>query len=294
MLKRFLSVLLCFCLIVSCTPPVYAHGRDEHDEEIELVLFGSTNYKQTHPEVSDIVEALEDATYLAVDQFNGNGADALARLQKRHIPDLPKKIEDFDFNSNFAHRNFTHRGWNVQYDAKAHWPLRQQILTSTVRKELFSSVETPLGRIPWLSEKVFADQEKDIARQCESFCVLLYYIHILGDHLEAERNTALAYVCPLTRPEDRDNPGVIPDLLAYFPILFASQKNTHTYSLFIQELESINARSDSLVQSEGGINTDEEFSAYHKCAEDLRDLLADYLPSLLKKEPFFRNTFYNT
>ena len=293
MLKKAICFLLCLAALLSLSSPAFAHSRDKHDEDLEYVLFGNTAYKRTHPSSASTIQALEDAVYLAIDQFNGSGQDALENLQKEKIPDLPKSIEEIDFSSNFAHRNFTHRGWNVQYDPKANWPKRQQILINTVRKELFSSIEPPLDWLPWLSNHIYTEQQKSIADKCESFSVLLYCVHIIGDHLEAEKYSALAYVNPLTRPNDRDNPGVVPDLIICCSRLFEAQKNTYTYKAFLQELTGIQQRSDSLIRTPGGINTDEKFSEYHKCAEDLLETLAAYIPRLLRSEVFFSNTFYN-
>ena len=131
MQKRVISFLLAMVICFSFVVPAYAHERGEHDEDIEYVLFGNKDYKSTHPITASKIQAIEDAAYLCVDQFNGNGKEALENLNSEDIPGIPKSIEEFDFNSNYAHRNFTHRGWNVPYDEKAHWPIRQQILINT-------------------------------------------------------------------------------------------------------------------------------------------------------------------
>ena len=287
--RRIVAFFVALVIFATNACVSYAHDRDEHDQDIEYVLFGDKTYKSTHPAFKNKIQAIEDATYLCVDQFNGNGKNELANLQKEKIPNIPKSIDEFDFTANFAHRNFTHRGWNVNYDKKANWPVRQQILINTVDKELFSEVKPVLSNVPWLSEKLYGDSS--YKKKCESLCILLYYTHIIGDHIEADNYKALAYVDPLTNLNDRDNPGIIPDLIKCCDTLFEDQANSYSYKEFKQELEDLRDKSDKLTSSKGGVDTEEEFEKYHKCAEDLLELLATYVPKLLTKEDFFSKSF---
>ncbi|MCR4781746.1 MAG: hypothetical protein K5851_03210 [Lachnospiraceae bacterium] len=55
---------------------------------IEYVLFGDRDYKETHPNDKAKIQAIEDATYLCVDQYNGNGKKELENLQNEKIPDM--------------------------------------------------------------------------------------------------------------------------------------------------------------------------------------------------------------
>lgn len=283
--KKILAFLLALVLLCLFSVPAIAHDRNGHDDDIEYVLFGDKDYKETHPAARKKIQAIEDATYLCVDQFNGNGKKELENLQNEKIPGIPKSIAEFDFNANYAHRNYTHRGWNVNYDSKSHWDIRQKILINTVDKELFSEAKPIFSWLPWNSDST------NLNAQCESFCELLYYIHIIGDHIEADKYTALAYVDPLTELNDRDNPGIIPDLIQCCDILFKDQSNTYTYKEFRQELEELRDRSDKLTSSKGGVNTEAKFEEYHRCAEDLLETLSAYIPKLLQKEVFFSNAF---
>ena len=307
MQKRIICFLMALLLCLSNFITVYAHGREEHDEDIEYVLFGNRDYKKTHPTVSQTIQAIEDAVYLCIDQYNGSGEKELSNLKDNEkIPDIIKSIDEINYTSNYSHRSLTHRGWNMTYDEKAHWPLRQQILRSTVKEELFSSLDTPLSWFPWLSETIYGSNNYD--KQCESFCILLYCVHILGDHIEAgedkdlgqgesrpktlnEKTTGLAYILPLAHTEDRDNPGIIPDLIKNCEILFESQVGTYTYDNLMQELEALRDRSEKIYESTGGVNTNEKFDDYNACAKDLLNVLATYIPGMLKKEEFFSETF---
>ena len=286
MLKRFISFLIVCSLICSFTMPVMAHERTEHDAEMEYVLFGDREYRKTHPKHKEKIIAVEDAVYLCVDQFNGSGQKYLDNLNEKKILGIPKSIDEFDFKaSGKNHRMYTHQGWNLSPDKKVHWDIRQKILRNTVDKELFSDVKSLLSFMPWDSNG------RKYKEQCESFCELLYYVHIIGDHIDTKRYDAFYGLDPLTRLNDRDNPGIIPDLISCFDKLFESQKNTYTYNELKQELESLMDKSDKLTRSTGGVNTDEKFAEYHQCAKDLLKVLSIYVPKLLQKEEFFLKSF---
>ena len=286
--NKLLYVVISLFLVLFLSVPVQAHKREGHDADLEYVLFGSTEYKATHPIDADRIQALEDATYLCVDQFNGNGTKELENLKAASIPGIPNSISEIDYKSNYQHRSETHRGWNLNYE-KSNWPMRQQILYNTVETELFSNDKSVFSWLPWKKGK---DSEGNSYKEkCTAFCEMLYYIHIIGDHIEADKYTALAYIDPLTQLHDKNNPGVIPDLISCCSILFKDQENSYTYKDFIQEMESLQEDSNRLTSSRGGINTEEKFEEYHQCAEDLLDLMAMYIPKLLKNESFFKDSF---
>ncbi|MBR3315763.1 MAG: hypothetical protein IKG18_16685 [Atopobiaceae bacterium] len=300
-------MIACLCMVIPC----YAYLTEDHNAQIEYVLFGDGDYKSNHPKHADMIQSIEDAVYLCVDQYNGNGQDKLDYLIKeRDVPDLPKSIEAIDFSGNYAHRGPTHSGWNGEHAKKCQWPVRQRILLNTVKHELFPSDATLLTWFPWAEEIVFKNEvarrgESD--KQCESFCIMLYYVHILGDHIYAgdearnnkdgeltlkQKQTGLAYIDPLTRPNDTVNPGIIPDLESCFAVLFASQEDSGLYRDLISKLDEYKQISDSLVNSKGGIDTEEEFEKYNQCSKDLLETLAEYVPEMLRKEPFFYDALY--
>lgn len=124
-----------------------------------VFCFGSERYKESHSSAKDSIQALEDAVYLAVDQFNGKSAEELKRLKDMGVSGLPLSIDEFNDRSNYVHRSFTHRGWDFEYPEEAHWPVRKRILTNTVQKVLFDE-GTPLSWFPWLSDKLFGTAQK--------------------------------------------------------------------------------------------------------------------------------------
>ena len=281
-------MLVAAIVLIAIAQPAWAEGREQHDADIELILFGCENYKESHLTVKDSIQALEDAVYLAVDQFNRNGIEDLERLNHMGVNDLPLSIDAFDFTSNYSHRSLTHRGWDFEYPEKAHWSIRKSILTNTVQKVLFDESK-PLSWFPWLSDMLYDTTQS--TKQRDSFCVLLYYIHVLGDHIEAKKYVDLAYIAPLIRPNDKENPGIIPELQKHLGVLFTSQQSSFTYLALLGELDNLNAKASKLISSTGGINTDEKFKQYHDCAVDLRETLSLYLPKLLMNEQFFSTHF---
>ena len=291
MLKRLLICLMSICMFFHTILPVKAYKRHDHDEDIEYVLFYDPDYiTNCHNEdIKKKIIAIEDAVYLCVDQFNGEGETSLKNLNSRKIPGIPKEIKEIDYpGSGNTHRGETHRGWNMVYTSSTRWQKRKDILINTVNEELFSNINTSLDWFPWLDEKVNGNYTK---RQCESFCVLLYYTHIIGDHLAAKGKGSLALVAPLTRPNDPKNPGIIPELINAFKVLFQSQKSSRVFKSLIMDLEDLKDRSDKLVSAEDNVNTDEEFAEYHEIAIELLNCLGEYVPKLLKNENFYKETF---
>lgn len=283
------KILVAFLLLFILTEFVYSHGNDGHNQELEYVLFGDRFYKNSHPNEKTVIQALEDASYLCIDQFSGRGNDKLTRLKNEKIPDIIKDISEINYDAfggvegSRGHRYYTHRGWDISYPEKAHWEARRAILVNTVKKELFPSL---LGLFSFLRNN------KHLEAQCNSFCKLIYYVHILGDHLEAKNPNALADIVPLSRSHDTSEPGIILKIKECCKDLFASQVNTRIYSSFVNQLDTLKTESEIYYYSPGGVNTDEKFSNYHKCAEDLLECLAQFVPNLLKNESFFKEVFY--
>lgn len=296
MLRKISFILIIFAALFINQDCVLSHNSiEEHNEEIEYVLFGDRDFKSTHPMYAEKIKAIEYAVGLCIDEFNMLGIKNFEFLQTRNIPNFPKSMEEFNFwDSPARHRYYTHRGWNLGDEDKAHWSVRQQLLLNTIDKELFSTENVIAGFFSDVFQK--DNYEK---KQRESFAILLYYVHILGDHLEAGKKTtpmdkmnAVASIAPLTRPnyDTKNNPAIVPELIECVKILFKSQDTDRYFNDFVQDLEEIRERSSAITDSKGGLNT-ENFVEYNKCAEDLLESLASYVPTLLKKEDFFRDAF---
>lgn len=89
-----------------------------------------------------------------------------------------------------------------------------------------------------------------------------------------------------------DKEDIIHELLKYIAILFEDQQHTHKYISLTAELEKYNGKFSKLVNSQGGINSDDKFREKQKLTEKLMALLAMYFPEMLKDEAFFADVFY--
>lgn len=271
---RLLSLLLCVALIIGLFPiTADAYERKDHDKLTLEILFRKYEYACNDRSVQDELSALTSACYLTIDQFNSYGQQYLDELITYGVKDIPSQISEIGYSASpKTHRDYTHRGWSFDYggEMKTKWPLRQEILRNTVGT-------------------VFDFEGNE--NQKEAFCELLYYIHILGDHLDDE-----SYKISNGRKMDvggrHDKGDMIHELLDLFPVLFASQTHTHKYRTLTAKLSSMNSKFDKLVNSEGGINSDEKFEQYQQLVNEFKDVLTLYVPEMLKKEPFFAKVFY--
>lgn len=275
-IKRF-APLLCIALFLMSLLiiPSKAFNAEEHDRKMEDVLFKNFKNQENDFSIQDELKAIEYASYLAIDQFNNNGQDKLDYLNQFGVRDIPKNVGDISYNaSGKTHRNYTHRGWNYDYrfmkqEMGKKWPIRQAILQNTVTA-IFD----------------FNGDE----RQKESFCKLIYYIHVIGDHLANKtwKNNGLM----IEMGGRADQNDVIHELVDCFKTLFPDQLHTHKYISLTTNLQKYNSKFAKIVRSTGGINTDEEFEEYHQLTEGLMNLLTMYIPEMLKEEMFFSEVFY--
>ena len=275
-LPKCLIIAMCILFIASSffvSSETFA--RKKHDEYMIDVLFKYFKNVENDPKILNEIEALECASYLAIDQFNNTGKDYLDFLLDYGVKNIPKNIEEISFiASGSNHRSYTHRGWNFHYTGIAQnvWPVRKMILLNT-------------------ADKIF-DFEGDEKKK-DSFCALIYYIHIIGDHIHDTSYKVLSgYKMEIGGRRDRED--IIDELLKHISILFKDQKNTHKYRNLIAKLELYNGRIEKLVNSNGGINTDEKFHQKKQYTEKVMELLTMYIPEMLKDEKFFYDVFYET
>ena len=272
--QRILAVLLCIALIVSIVPiRGEAHERKEHDEIMLTILFRKYEYARNDSAVQDEIKVLTSACYLTIDQFNSYGQKDLDVLLAYGIKDIPSQVSDIGYSaSGRNHRDATHRGWDFPYtgEMETKWPLRQDVLRNTVGT-VFD----------------FGGNEK----QKEAFCELLYYIHILGDH-EDDTSYMVSNGRKIGVGGRHDKEDIIHELLDIFKDLFPSQTHTHKYRGLTTNLRSINSQLDKLVNSEGGINSDEKFEQHQELVQDVIEILSLYVPEMLKNEPFFNKVFF--
>lgn len=274
---RLFVAMLCAVLIFTNIPvQTSAFERKDHDKYMAEVLFKNFKVIDNDPEVQDEIDALESSCYLMIDQFNSNGQKDLDMLVQYGVKNIPKQVSEISFNaSGTTHRTYTHRGWESSFYMKSElekssWTERQNIMMNTV-------------------DKVF-NFEGDLKKQ-ESFCKVLYYIHILGDHKD-DTSWKIQNGLKMGVGGRSDNADIIHKLLEAFKVLFEDQKYTHKYRSLTNGLQRIDSRFSKIVNSEGGINSDEKFALYQQYVDDTLDILTYYLPEMLKEETFFYVVFY--
>lgn len=272
---KFLTLILCAAVLISMIPiQSEAYERKDHDALTLKILFRKYEYACNNSSVQDELSALTSATYLTVDQFNNYGQKYLDELIAYGIKNIPSQVSEIGFSaSGRNHRDYTHRGWDFSYtgEMKSLWPVRQDILRNTV-------------------DTVFDFNGND--KQKEAFCELLYYIHILGDH-EDDASYKVSNGRKIDVGGRHDKEDIIHKLLDIVKDLFPTQTSTHKYRSLTTNLRSINNKLDKLVNSTGGVNSDEKFAEHQELVGDLVEILSLYLPEMLKNEPFFTEVFYN-
>lgn len=291
-LKTISLVFLSVTVLLSGTSLAYAHPTArEHNIELEKVLFEDGYSKYQSDKIKKYVTAIEYASYLTIDQFGGNGENDYNTLKKWKMGGLPLKFSSIDYSEDLqgngrqinanTHRRYTHQGWDREYETasvKKFWKARRNVLLGTINTIFdFGHFSSVIG----YDEK------------CNSLSGIIYYVHILGDYEEADNYRKISMLQDLAGHENTDKNDMISSLKQYAEILFEKdQKSSVEYKALQRGLDDLSSKAGRIVQSVGGVNTDEEFEEYHQYAEDLLQLLMDNMPALLKREDFFKKVFY--
>jgi hypothetical protein len=284
MTNKFIKISL--LLFVIFLLPLFASEENVHNGQLLQVLFGRP-YTINEIEERNI-KPLENALYWCLDEFNGtsykNGI-ALQRLKdlKRFgVKNVPA-FEKIDFTAGSEHQRYTHRGWdwidypeNIRgYNFKEIWRLRKQLLFSTV-------------------DKVF-NFKRDETIKCESLSAILYYVHILGDHIGDSKRTYMDRIPLSPRPdyrfnrsgENSNNPTVYTELLYHLPRLFREQTNSVNYRMLSLYLDHNKNREFPT----GTTISDQEYAELQSFSKETLDKLIEYIPRLLRNENFFMRVF---
>lgn len=294
-MKQKIIALLCAAAVLSCSlSQTYAFPREDHNSYMHQVLFGE-NFNITDYNEKEIrsIEALEAASYLAIDQDNGYGADKLKMLSDYGVHSLPQSICEINFRAGSDHRLYTHLGWHgannddsQPYDKdSAKWNVRKNILVQTTAKVFgFKSEQRGLNAVINYVQKVFGfkNEQRDLS---DSLSAVIYYVHILGDHIYYENgNGSNSGLIPMGG--ELNEYDIIHQLIYHFDRLFTSPSSASRYNSFRSQLVLFNSRFSNLANREGG----ETFAEGHN-AKDLMDLLIKHVPGLLREEPYFSKAF---
>ncbi|MBO5567435.1 MAG: hypothetical protein J6A79_00575 [Clostridia bacterium] len=275
-----LFLVLCICCIsvisIAEVDPVKWNDAKDHNRWTEWMLFGNPSYSSYKtPEIKLRVEQLLDALLICIDQFNGHYKDKLGKLS--FIDGVPDDLAEIDFTAgNFnkeenGHRVYTHLGWNHNYNGeKGHPEVRKQILTSVIEYVFQMKKHFP-------SDK--ADKVRD-AMGC-----LLYCMHIIEDRYHSTSYHGARSTLLLADASSQTE-TVIHDLVESIQTIFPEVKRSDSLITSLQRMSNeivAERRKDPTV--DGQITVDRIYAA------KLKDLLAEHLPGLFQKQPWFTGAF---
>ena len=118
---------------------------------------------------------------------------------------------------------------------------------------------------------------------------MIYYVHVLGDHVANETYSSNYEEIPLIKGNGQL--GLIEDLEYYSGLLFTDH-STRTYKSYISELDRIKDDIRGIYYAPADLEDPEIYEQYHGYAEEIMQCLKDYIPLLIKKEKFFQKVFY--
>lgn len=286
--KRLVCLLLSVVFMFSMQVPIQAYERTDHDKQMKEALLSETflshmSYYSHYnkQESKDAINALQNAAYLAIDQANGSGRHTLDKLKnsKYCIKNLPDSIEEINYTAfGENHRYISHRGWNAN-DSNELWKKRKNILLNT-------------------ADAIFDFHEND--RKRDSFCAIIYYIHLLGDCESDNQYYGNNLIMELGGRID--NQDIISELIKHINILasdshnFAKGQRNHLELKLVGLNEDVKKIKDANKTPSGGEQKleGEAFMAYKDIATDIvQSLLPHNLPEILKEEQWFSDVFYS-
>ena len=283
-IRTAISIVLILAILTVSLSGRYclAHSRQEHDKILDRILFGSEY--GLPGSWTEKVDALHRASFLAVDQYNGNGQEDLDALRAYGVSSLPRNISAIDFDGNYTHRQYTHMGWDhTYYNDRAHWSERKRILVNTVGEVFNFTTE-------WSSDT----HHFEYNRRAQNLAALIYYIHLLGDYQydygEYPHHNYSSYMMPLASGTTGVD-SIISEFKETLQVLFDDQTNSNSYNGLISSLTASDSEIFRIVGSSRGDLTDGEYEALNDATSDVINALQDYVPGLLRNEAYFNNTF---
>lgn len=289
-MKRLICILMLIVISISfSSSPVCAETGKEHQKDFESILFGSDKLEKKEKQISKIFAA---AAYLTIDQFKTYGQNYLDTLEKNGVRNLPT-LEEISIEGGGKHRLYAHNGWDSEYHHLKYrnryndpawekkWKSRKGIIESAVNKVFNFNW--------WSGIPLVGDKIPDSSEECDSFCALIYYIHLLGDHKVTHTLDEYALLMPLGGRYFEDT--VVSELQYHCEVLFAEQVDTDSFKNLESSLEDIDVKCLKMgtINKE---NKEKKLEENQELAKELFSALEKYVPTLLKNEEFFYNAVY--
>ena len=264
---QFIKISAVICIFIL---PVSLSASDEpvHNGQMLNVLFGRPfTISRTEQQKTEI---LEKAVFLCVDLFNGYNIHYLTDLNNYGVQNLPS-AQYIDFSSNYTHQRATHRGWDFKnYSNQAMWEERKKLL-------LFSI------------DRLFDFQETEMIKR-DSFAALLYYVHIIGDHIGNSKRTLpdRMRINGSMRGRNMERLDVVWELEYHIPRLFRGQESAVEYKLLMKAMQRFSTQPPFDYST---AISDDDYSKLQGFAVNILNCLTENIPALLRNESFFRRAF---
>lgn len=260
-------VFLISVFILPTSFDIFGWNADKHNQIMWEILTGTKN--PSLKSKSDEKEALQNASYLCVDQCNGMGQGSLNQLKEYGVKGIIDDISEINYGAGGDnHREKTHMGWNnlSNPDFKDKWDKRKKILLNTV-------------------DKVF-DFEND--EDIEAFSKLIYYIHIIGDY---EYNDPFENDGLIALGGKYGGTSVISELRGCIKTLFKDQHSSYNYIFLQLDLQLLDSKVYRLYNEFKTFDPAARKKKYDEYVSDLKKYLSKFIPKLLKNEEFFTEVF---
>lgn len=317
MRRRLMVLVLVVVLVCTTAFSGSAHTYQGHYQDMSRVLFGTpypfiNRSPQKYPDQHKTIWALRYVYQVAVDQFNWSeekhsNEEAFTKLSSlcglHHLPSSIAEIDLPNVNS-ITHRKYTHMGWNMPTpdhpvlgsEWTTRWAIRKNMILATAEQKF------NFNGSPDFWDAVFPNYTKG----CDAFCAILYYVHLLGDHIgfcdpdKADFGYGtyikeIDYILPLsgTVPDPKHivqctPPNIISEIIYYCHLLFGDDAKH-----LIEDLLKINRKIENLRDEHGQIPP-EAFDEYIRLAKQVLDVLAKYVPDLLNDQKWWTNVFPTT
>jgi len=306
--RRALAIVAVLILASLCAPwKAFAHqDRKLHNQELEQVLFNDSSFSRTHARDAQgrAIVALETAAAVCIDQYGQTGTADLLALKEYGVIGLPKSVAEINpenYNlSPTTHRSYSHRGWETRF-----YPTKEnQRRFETRRRILLDTANVALDFGAWHK------MSRTYTEQCDSFCALIYYIHILGDYREditssdykrfnGQGNGIKMAFARLNASDD--NPDMFWEITKHLGVLFSDHADDRLYTQLVGDLDNLGKKSRRIIGTKDGVDNYEDYEAIKECVNELWAILAgdtcgdtqyaNRIHMLLVNEEFFTEAF---